>query len=73
MLENARGREAVVVVAVRDNHKRIRGGFSVFFFNPFLSLVKRFHIRLCDFSDKSFLFFFFFSFFFHTILDTLIR
>lgn len=59
VLEDARGREAVVVVvAVRDNHKRIRGClYSGFFFNSFLNLVKRFRVRLCNFSGKRFLFF----------------
>jgi len=36
--------------------------FFFFFLNSFLSLVKRFHIRLYELSDKSFLFFLFLFF-----------
>lgn len=45
--------------------------FSVFFLNPFLNLVKRFYVRLCDFSE-SFLLSFSLFLSFRTSLGTLI-
>lgn len=56
----------MMVVAVRDDHKGIQG-YLVFFFSPFLNLVKEFRIRL--FSDQSFLFSLS-LFFFRMSLDT---
>lgn len=59
VLEDARGREAVVV-AVCDDHK---GGTRVF--SVFLNLVKRFCIRVCDFSKELSFFLVFFVRFLH--------